>query len=216
MSEVQTAAKQPTQLLGKKERRLLTDPFNDNNTITVQVLGICSALAVTVAVKNALVMSIAVMVVTGFANLIISLLRNTIPNRVRMIVQLVVIASLVSIVEMILHAFQYDVYKQMSVYIGLIITNCIIMGRLEAFAMANKPWQSLLDGIGNGVGYGAILVTVALFREVFGKGTIMGYKVLPSWYEPNGLMLIPAAAIFLIGIIIWVQRAMNKKLVDIS
>ncbi|KRP08298.1 MAG: Na(+)-translocating NADH-quinone reductase subunit D [Sphingobacteriales bacterium BACL12 MAG-120813-bin55] len=216
MSEVQTAAKQPTQLLGKKERRLLTDPFNDNNPITVQVLGICSALAVTVAVKNALVMSIAVMVVTGFANLIISLLRNTIPNRVRMIVQLVVIASLVSIVEMILHAFQYDVYKQMSVYIGLIITNCIIMGRLEAFAMANKPWQSLLDGIGNGVGYGAILVTVALFREVFGKGTIMGYKVLPSWYEPNGLMLIPAAAIFLIGIIIWVQRAMNKKLVDIS
>lgn len=216
MSEVQTAAKQPTQLLGKKERRLLTDPFNDNNPITVQVLGICSALAVTVAVKNALVMSIAVMVVTGFANLIISLLRNTIPNRVRMIVQLVVIASLVSIVEMILHAFQYDVYKQMSVYIGLIITNCIIMGRLEAFAMANKPWQSLLDGIGNGVGYGAILVTVALFREVFGKGTIMGYKVLQSWYEPNGLMLIPAAAIFLIGIIIWVQRAMNKKLVDIS
>ena len=216
MSEVQTAAKQPTQLLGKKERRLLTDPFNDNNPITVQVLGICSALAVTVAVKNALVMSIAVMVVTGFANLIISLLRNTIPNRVRMIVQLVVIASLVSIVEMILHAFQYDVYKQMSVYIGLIITNCIIMGRLEAFAIANKPWQSLLDGIGNGVGYGAILVTVALFREVFGKGTIMGYKVLPSWYEPNGLMLIPAAAIFLIGIIIWVQRAMNKKLVDIS
>ena len=216
MSEVQTAAKQPTQLLGKKERRLLTYPFNDNNPITVQVLGICSALAVTVAVKNALVMSIAVMVVTGFANLIISLLRNTIPNRVRMIVQLVVIASLVSIVEMILHAFQYDVYKQMSVYIGLIITNCIIMGRLEAFAMANKPWQSLLDGIGNGVGYGAILVTVALFREVFGKGTIMGYKVLPSWYEPNGLMLIPAAAIFLIGIIIWVQRAMNKKLVDIS
>lgn len=161
-------------------------------------------------------MSIAVMVVTGFSNLIISLLRNTIPNRVRMIVQLVVIASLVSIVEMILHAFQYDVYKQMSVYIGLIITNCIIMGRLEAFAMANKPWQSLMDGIGNGVGYGAILVTVALFREVFGKGTIMGYKVLPAWYEPNGLMLIPAAAIFLIGIIIWVQRAMNKKLVDIS
>ncbi len=216
MSEVQTASKQSTQLLGKKERRLLTDPFNDNNPITVQVLGICSALAVTVAVKNALVMSIAVMVVTGFSNLIISLLRNTIPNRVRMIVQLVVIASLVSIVEMILHAFQYDVYKQMSVYIGLIITNCIIMGRLEALAMANKPWQSLMDGIGNGVGYGAILVTVALFREVFGKGTIMGYKVLPAWYEPNGLMLIPAAAIFLIGIIIWVQRAMNKKLVDIS
>jgi Na+-transporting NADH:ubiquinone oxidoreductase subunit D len=216
MSEVQVAEKKQTQLLGKKERRLLTDPFNDNNPITVQVLGICSALAVTVAVKNALVMSIAVVVVTGFANLIISLLRNSIPNRVRMIVQLVVIASLVSIVEMVLHAFQYDVYKQMSVYIGLIITNCIIMGRLEAFAMANKPWQSLLDGVGNGIGYGAILVTVAFFRELFGKGTVMGFKVLPSWYEPNGLMLIPAAAIFLIGIIIWVQRAMNKKLVDIS
>lgn len=216
MSEVQVAEKKQTQLLGKKERRLLTDPFNDNNPITVQVLGICSALAVTVAVKNALVMSIAVVVVTGFANLIISLLRNSIPNRVRMIVQLVVIASLVSIVEMVLHAFQYDVYKQMSVYIGLIITNCIIMGRLEAFAMANKPWQSLLDGVGNGIGYGAILVTVAFFRELFGKGTVMGFKILPSWYEPNGLMLIPAAAIFLIGIIIWVQRAMNKKLVDIS
>lgn len=216
MSEVQVAEKKQAQLFGKKERRLLTDPFNDNNPITVQVLGICSALAVTVAVKNALVMSIAVVVVTGFANLIISLLRNSIPNRVRMIVQLVVIASLVSIVEMVLHAFQYDVYKQMSVYIGLIITNCIIMGRLEAFAMANKPWQSLLDGVGNGIGYGAILVTVAFFRELFGKGTVMGFKVLPSWYEPNGLMLIPAAAIFLIGIIIWVQRAMNKKLVDIS
>ena len=182
----------------------------------MQVLGICSALAVTVAVKNALVMSVAVILVTGFSNLIISLLRNTIPNRVRMIVQLVVIASLVSIVEMVLHAFQYDVYKQMSVYIGLIITNCILMGRLEAFAMANKPWQSLLDGIGNGVGYGAILIAVAFFRELFGKGSVFGFRVLPDWYVPNGLMLIPAAAIFLIGIIIWIQRSRNTKLVDIS
>ncbi|HAE14732.1 MAG: NADH:ubiquinone reductase (Na(+)-transporting) subunit D [Chitinophagales bacterium] len=215
MSETQVAQKSTT-LFGKKERRLLTDPFNDNNPITVQVLGICSALAVTVAVKNALVMAVAVTLVTGFSNLIISLLRNTIPNRVRMIVQLVVIASLVSIVEMVLHAFQYDVYKQMSVYIGLIITNCILMGRLEAFAMANKPWQSLLDGIGNGVGYGAILIAVAFFRELFGKGSVFGFRVLPDWYVPNGLMLIPAAAIFLIGIIIWIQRSRNTKLVDIS
>lgn len=215
MSET-TIVKTKTELFGKKERRLLTDPFNDSNPITVQILGICSALAVTVALKNALVMSVAVIIVTAFSNLIISLLRNTIPGRIRMIIQLVVIASLVSIVEMVLHAYQYDVYKQMSVYIGLIITNCIIMGRLEAFAMANKPWQSFLDGIGNGVGYGAILVTVAFFRELFGKGSLFGYSLFPSWYVPNGLMLIPAAAIFLIGIIIWIQRARNTKLIDIS
>jgi Na+-transporting NADH:ubiquinone oxidoreductase subunit D len=214
MSETQIAEKK--QLFGKKERRLLTDPFNDNNPITVQILGICSALAVTVAVKNALVMSVAVILVTGFSNFIISLIRNGIPNRIRMIVQLVVIASLVSIVEMVLHAFQYDVYKQMSVYIGLIITNCILMGRLEAFAMANKPWQSFLDGIGNGVGYGAILVSVSVLRELLGKGSLFGYKVMPEWYVPNGLMLIPAAAIFLIGIIIWIQRSRNTKLIDIS
>lgn len=215
MSET-TLVKTKTELFGRKERRLLTDPFNDSNPITVQVLGICSALAVTVALRNALVMSVAVIIVTAFSNLIISLLRNTIPGRIRMIIQLVVIASLVSIVEMVLHAYQYDVYKQMSVYIGLIITNCILMGRLEAFAMANKSWQSFLDGIGNGVGYGAILVTVAFFRELFGKGSLFGYSLLPSWYLPNGLMLIPAAAIFLIGIIIWIQRARNTKLIDIS
>ncbi|MFN3939653.1 MAG: NADH:ubiquinone reductase (Na(+)-transporting) subunit D [Chitinophagales bacterium] len=215
MSEV-AQVKTKTELFGRKERKLLSDPLNDNNPITVQVLGICSALAVTVAVKNALVMAVAVTIVVAFSNLIISLLRNTIPSRIRMIIQLVVIASLVSLVEMILHAFQYDVYKQMSVYIGLIITNCIIMGRLEAFAMANKPWQSFLDGIGNGVGYGAILVTVAFFRELLGKGALFGYKILPEWYTPNGLMLIPAAAIFLIGIIIWIQRSRNQKLVDIS
>ncbi|MBK6730322.1 MAG: NADH:ubiquinone reductase (Na(+)-transporting) subunit D [Bacteroidetes bacterium] len=215
MSET-TIVKTKTELFGKKERRLLTDPFNDSNPITVQILGICSALAVTVALRNALVMSVAVIIVTAFSNLIISLLRNTIPGRIRMIIQLVVIASLVSIVEMVLHAYQYDVYKQMSVYIGLIITNCILMGRLEAFAMANKPWQSFLDGIGNGVGYGAILVTVAFFRELLGKGSLFGYSLLPSWYVPNGLMLIPAAAIFLIGIIIWIQRARNTKLIDIS
>ncbi len=216
MSEVQTAPKKQTQFLGKKERKLITDPFDDNNPITVQVLGICSALAVTVAVKNALVMSIAVVAVTAFSNLTISLLRNTVPNRIRMIVQLVVIAALVSVVEMVLHAYQFDVYKQMSVYIGLIITNCILMGRLEAFAMANKPWQSFLDGIGNGLGYGAILVAVAILREFFGKGAIMGVQLLPSWYIPNGVMLIPASAIFIIGIIIWIQRARNQKLIDVS
>ncbi len=215
MSET-VQAKPKTEFFGRKERRLLTDPFNDSNPITVQILGICSALAVTVALKNALVMAIAVTVVTAFSNFIISLMRNTIPGRIRMIIQLVVIASLVSIVEMVLHAYQYDVYKQMSVYIGLIITNCILMGRLEAFAMANKPWQSFLDGIGNGVGYGAILVTVALIRELLGKGALFGYALLPSWYIPNGLMLIPAAAIFLIGIIIWIQRSVNRKLIDIS
>lgn len=214
MSE--TAVKNKTELFGKKERRLLTDPFNDSNPITVQILGICSALAVTVALKNALVMAVAVTIVTAFSNLVISALRNTIPGRIRMIIQLVVIAALVSIVEMILHAFQYDVYKQMSVYIGLIITNCILMGRLEAFAMANKPWQSFLDGIGNGIGYGAILVAVAFFRELLGKGTLFGYKLMPEFYTPNGLMLIPASAIFMIGIIIWIQRARNRKLVDIS
>jgi Na+-transporting NADH:ubiquinone oxidoreductase subunit D len=216
MSEIQVAEKKQSQFFGKKERRLLTDPFNDNNPITVQILGICSALAVTVAVKNALVMAIAVTLVTGFSNYIISLIRNGIPNRIRMIVQLVVIAALVSIVEMFLHAYQYDVYKQMSVYIGLIITNCILMGRLEAFAMANKPWQSFLDGIGNGLGYGAILVTVSLIREVLGKGSVFGIKFMPEWYVPNGLMLIPAAAIFMVGIIIWIQRSRNRKLIDIS
>lgn len=215
MSET-AQVKNKSEVFGKKERRLLTDPFNDSNPITVQILGICSALAVTVALKNALVMAIAVTIVTAFSNLVISLLRNTIPGRIRMIIQLVVIAALVSIVEMVLHAYQYDVYKQMSVYIGLIITNCILMGRLEAFAMANKPWQSFLDGIGNGVGYGAILVSVAFFRELLGKGSLFGISLMPDWYVPNGLMLIPAAAIFLIGIIIWIQRSRNQKLIDIS
>lgn len=208
-------------LLSKKNRRLLSDPLNDNNPITVQVLGICSALAVTTQVKPALVMAISVIFVTALSNLIISLLRNTIPSKIRMIVQLTVIAMLVTVVDQVLHAFNYAVYKQLTVFIGLIITNCIVMGRLEAFAMANKPWQSLLDGIGNGIGYGAILILVAIFREVLGSGTFLGNTAIPKvvyemGYVNNGVMLTPAAAMFLIGIIIWIQRSVNQKLVDIS
>jgi Na+-transporting NADH:ubiquinone oxidoreductase subunit D len=203
-------------LFGKKERRLLTDPFNDNNPVTVQVLGICSALAVTAALKPSIVMAIAVTFVAAFSNLAISLLRKGVPGRIRMIVQLTVIAALVTIVEQSLKAFQYDLYKQLSVYVGLIITNCIIMGRLEAFAMGNKPWQSFLDGVGNGVGYGAILIAVAFFREFLGKGQLLGYQILGEWYVGNSLMLAPPAAMFLIGIIIWVQRSRNAALVDVS
>lgn len=214
MSEVATQQKES--VFSKKNRRLLTDPLDDNNPITVQVLGVCSALAVTVALKPALVMSLAVIAVCAFSNLIISLLRNSIPGRIRMIVQLTVIAALVILVDQILKAFSYDVYKQLSVYIGLIITNCIIMGRLEAFAMANKPLPSFLDGLGNGIGYGMILVGVAFFREFFGKGELFGFKLLPEAYIGNGLMLLPASAMFLIGLMIWWQRGRNEKLVDIS
>lgn len=226
---VELKEKEP--LFGPKEKRLLTDPLSDNNPITVQVLGICSALAVTTLVVPSLVMAVAVVFVTAFSNLIISLLRNVIPKQVRMIVQLVIIATLVTIVELTLKAVNFEVYKQLSVFIGLIITNCIVMGRLEAFAMANKPWRSFLDGIGNGLGYGAILVLVAIFREVFGKGSFAGIQIIGNnsdfmintqtswlfgWYAPNNLMVLPAAAMFLIGIIIWVQRSRNQKLVDIS
>ncbi len=218
-------------LFGKKERRLLTDPLDDNNPITVQVLGICSALAVTTLVIPSVVISVAVVFVCAFANLIISVLRNRIPNQVRMIVQLVVIATLVTVVELVLKALDYGVYKQLSVFIGLIITNCIVMGRLEAFAMANKPWKAFLDGIGNGLGYGLILILVSVFREVFGKGSFAGFKIIGAspeylidtasiswlgWYSNNNLMVLPAAAMFLIGIFIWIQRARNPKLVDIS
>lgn len=218
-------------LLGKKERKLLVDPLNDNNPITVQVLGICSALAVTTLVSKALVMAIAVTLVVAFSNLIISLLRKGIPKQIRMIVQLVVIAALVTVVELMLKAINYPIWKELSVYIGLIITNCIVMGRLEAFAMANKPWQSFLDGIGNGMGYGIILIIVSTFREIFGKGSFLGFKLIGpsseylidtttnpwfSWYMPNNVMVLPAAALFIIGIIIWIQRSRNPKLIDIS
>ncbi len=212
----ETAVQQKQELFGKKERRLLTDPLNDNNPITVQVLGICSALAVTSALKPSIVMAIGVLLVSAFSNLIISLLRKGIPGRIRMIVQLTVIAALVTVVEQTLKAYQFDLYKQLSVYIGLIITNCIIMGRLEAYAMGNKPWQSFLDGVGNGIGYAAILLAVAFFRELLGKGQLFGYQVLGDWYVGNSLMLAPPAAMFLIGLFIWIQRAMNPKLVDIS
>lgn len=222
---------------GKKERRLLSDPLLDNNPITVQVLGVCSALAVTSLVYPSVVMAVAVVFVTAFASLFTSLLRTYIPKQVRMIVQLVIIASLVTVVELTLKYLNFPVYKQLSVYIGLIITNCIVMGRLEAFSMANKPWRSFLDGIGNGLGYGAILIMVGVVREIFGKGTLFAgagpiemkiigptaeYMIntetsaLFGWYTNNNLMVLPAAAMFIIGIFIWIQRSYNEKLVDIS
>ena len=198
----------------------LTGPLSSNNPVIVQILGICSALAVTVKMEPAFVMGVSVMVVTAFANLVMSLLRNGIPSRIRIIVQLVVIAALVIIVDQVLKAFVYDVSKQLSVYVGLIITNCIIMGRVEAYALGNKPLDSFLDGIGNGLGYGVILVTVAFFRELFGSGSIFGYQIIPdSWYVANGgfyanngLMLFPPMALILVGCIIWAHRSYNKDL----
>lgn len=209
-------------LFSKKNLKLLSDPLNDSNPITVQVLGICSALAVTAQLKPSLVMAVSVMAVMGFSNVIISLLRNTIPNRIRIIVQLVVIASLVILVDQVLKAYVYDVSKQLSVFVGLIITNCIIMGRLEAFALGNRPWPSFLDGIGNAAGYGVILIIVGFARELFGSGTIFGLQTIPdSWYianggfyENNGMMILPPMALITVGIIIWVQRSRNRKLIE--
>ncbi len=200
-----------------KIKDTLLNPILKGNPITVLVLGICSSLAVTVELKGALVMAVSVIIVTGLANLILSILRNTIPNRVRIIVQLVVVALLVILVDQILKAFAYSVEKQLSVYIGLIITNCIVMGRIEAFALGNKPFASLLDGIGNGAGYGLILVIVAFFRELLGSGTLLGMRIIPeSFYEAgymnNGLVILPPMALILIGCIIWVQRSFQKDL----
>ncbi|GAB1402843.1 MAG: NADH:ubiquinone reductase (Na(+)-transporting) subunit D [Lentimicrobiaceae bacterium] len=200
-----------------KTKKLLLGPLNKENPITVQILGICSALAITVKLEPAVVMSISVIAVTAMSNLIISMLRNTIPPRIRIIVQLVVIAGLVILVDQVLKAYMYDVSKQLSVFVGLIITNCIIMGRLEAFAMANKPVDSFIDGIGNGLGYGLILIIVAFFRELLGSGTLYGYKVIPEGlyemgYTDNGLMILPPAALIVVGIIIWVQRSKNPDL----
>ncbi len=197
--------------------KLLKNPFNLENPITVQVLGICSALAVTVQLKPAIVMALSVTIVTAFSNLIISALRNTIPSRIRIIVQLAVVAALVIIVDQLLKAFVYDVSKKLSVFVGLIITNCILMGRLEAFAMGNKPWPSFVDGIGNGLGYGLILVIVAFVRELLGSGKFFGISVIPKifyqWgYVDNGLMILPPMALITIGIIIWVQRSRTKEL----
>ncbi len=193
------------------------NPFSKNNPVVVQVLGICSVLAVTAKLEPAIVMGISVIAVLAFSNVIISLIRNTIPTNIRIIVQLVVVAGLVIIVDQLLKAYTYDVSKQLSVFIGLIITNCILMGRLEAFAMANKPWPSFLDGIGNGIGYTLILVIVAFFRELLGSGTLLGYQVVPqSFYEAgyvnNGLMILPPMALIVVACIIWVQRACNKEL----
>ena len=198
----------------------LTGPLSANNPVIVQILGICSALAVTVKMEPAFVMGLSVIVVTAFANLVMSLLRNGIPSRIRIIVQLVVIAALVILVDQFLKAFVYDVSKQLSVYVGLIITNCIIMGRVEAFALGNKPWDSFLDGIGNGLGYAAILLIVAFFRELFGSGTLFNIRVIPeSWYIANGgfysnvgIMLFPPMALIIVGAIIWVHRSFNKDL----
>jgi Na+-transporting NADH:ubiquinone oxidoreductase subunit D len=200
-----------------KNFKLLSNPFNLENPITVQILGICSALAVTVKVKPAFVMGISVLVVTAFSNLVISWMRNSIPPRIRIIVQLVVVATMVILVDQVLRAFVYDVSKQLSVYVGLIITNCIIMGRLEAFAMGNKPWPSFIDGVGNGAGYAIILVVVAAIRELFGSGSLMGYKIVPqAFYEAgyinNGMMIMPTMALVLVGVIIWIQRSYFSQL----
>jgi len=206
-------------LLSKKNRKLLTDPLDDNNPITVQVLGICSALAITVQLKPAVVMSISVMAVMAASNVIISLLRNLIPNRIRIIVQLVVVAAMVILVDQILRAYAYDVSKELSIFIGLIITNCIVMGRLEAFALGNGVWKSFLDGIGNAAGYGFLLILVAFFRELLGSGKLFGYQVIPDalyemGYENNGLMLLSPMALITVGLIIWFQRSRNRKLIE--
>ena len=195
------------------------NPFSKNNPVIVQVLGICSVLAVTAKLEPAIVMGISVIAVLAFSNVIISLIRNTIPTNIRIIVQLVVVAGLVVIVDQLLKAYTYDVSKQLSVFIGLIITNCILMGRLEAFAMANKPWPSFLDGVGNGIGYTIILVIVGFFRELLGSGTLLGYQVIPQWcydhgYVNNGLMILPPMALIVVGCIIWVHRSINKDLQD--
>ena len=211
-------------LLSKKDTKLVLDPLADNNPITIQVLGICSALAITAELKASLVMAFSVLFVLGVGNVVISLLRNVIPSKIRIIVQLVVVATLVIIVDQVLKAFAYELSKTLSVFVGLIITNCIIMGRFEAFALGNGPWKSFLDGIGNSLGYGVILIIIGFFRELLGSGTLLGYAVLGDpiaktglyayGYENNGFMIIPPAALIVVGIIIWVQRSRNPQLIE--
>ncbi|MDO6519218.1 NADH:ubiquinone reductase (Na(+)-transporting) subunit D [Zobellia uliginosa] len=211
-------------LLTKKDASLITDPLADNNPITIQVLGICSALAITAELKASVVMAVSVLFVLAMGNVVISLMRNIIPSKIRIIVQLIVVATLVIIVDQVLKAFAYELSKTLSVFVGLIITNCIIMGRFEAFALGNGPWRSFLDGIGNALGYGVILVIVGFFRELLGSGTLFGYPVLGNpiektglysiGYENNGFMIIPPAALIVVGIIIWVQRSRNPALVE--
>ena len=233
MADVQAAVKESKTryTFGKKEKALITDPLSDNNPITVQVLGICSALAVTTLVSKAIVMAIAVVFVIMGSNIITSILRKYIPKQVRMIVQLVIIAALVTVVELTLKAVNYPIYKELSVFIGLIITNCIVMGRLEAFAMANDPYRSALDGLGNAIGYGWILIVVAVVREFFGKGSILDFKIIGptaefavntsevswlGWYANNNLMVLFPSAMIVIGVLIWIHRAWRPQLVDIS
>ncbi len=211
-------------LLSKKDANLILDPLADNNPITIQVLGICSALAITAELNASVVMALSVIFVMGVGNVTISLMRNIIPSKIRIIVQLVVIATLVIIVDQVLKAFAYELSKTLSVFVGLIITNCIIMGRFEAFALGNNVWRSFLDGIGNALGYGVILILVGFFRELLGSGTLFGYKVLgdpvaktglyATGYENNGFMIIPPAALIVVGIIIWVQRTKNRALIE--
>ena len=207
-----------------KDSRLILDPLADNNPITIQVLGICSALAITAELEASIVMSISVLFVLGIGNVVISLMRNIIPSKIRIIVQLIVVATLVIIVDLVLKAFAYELSKTLSVFVGLIITNCIIMGRFEAFALANSPWRSFLDGIGNALGYGVILIIVGFFRELLGSGTLLGFPVLGDpieksglyafGYENNGFMLLSPMALIVVGIIIWIQRSRNKALIE--
>ncbi len=210
--EVEVIEKKTEPLFSKKNKKLISNPLDIDNPITVQILGVCSALAVTTQMKPAFVMSIGLMVVTASSNVVISMMRNSIPSRIRIIVQLAIVSLWVILVDQILKAYVYDVSKQLSVFVGLIITNCIVMGRLEAFAMGNKPWPSFLDGIGNGLGYGLILMMVAFVRELFGAGSLFGFKVFESMgvhYTGNGLLLLPAGACILVGLVIWVQRTLN-------
>ncbi len=206
-------------MFSKKIWKLLASPFDSTNPITVQILGICSALAVTAKLKPAFVMALSVTIVTALASFILSMIRTTIPSRIRIIVQLVIVAALVILVDQVLKAYVYDVSKQLSVFVGLIITNCIIMGRIEAFALGNRPWASLVDGAGNGLGYGMILITLGFFRELLGAGTLWGYPVIPEgWYKAgyvnNGFMLLPPMALICVGLIIWIHRSRNKDLVE--
>ena len=206
-------------LFSKKNKALLSDPMDDNNPITVQVLGVCSALAITVQLKAAIVMTVSVIAVMAASNVIVSLLRDLIPNRIRIIVQLVVVASMVILVDKVLRAYAYDVSKELSIFIGLIITNCIVMGRLEAFALGNGVWRSFLDGVGNAAAYGFILILVAFVRELFGSGNLLGYQIIPDsfyemGYENNGFMLLSPMALIIVGVIIWIQRSRNRKLIE--
>ena len=220
--KIRKMSKEREPLFSAKNMKLLTGPLNSSNPVTVQILGICSALAVTAKLKPAFVMALSVTIVTAFSNLIISCIRKTIPSRIRIIVQLVVVAALVILVDQVLKAFVYDVSKQLSVFVGLIITNCILMGRLEAFALGNGPWESFLDGVGNGIGYALILVIVGFFRELLGSGSLFGFRLIPdSWYiqnggfyQNNGLMIMPAMALILVGLIIWAHRSKNKDLIE--